>query len=74
MTFLERVGVAKTPNTVELALLEHCLREDLNHNARRAMMVLRPVRLTITNYPEGHSGGLCRWKTTRSGRRRVPDR
>ena len=53
--FLERVGVAKTPNTVELALLEHCLREDLNHNARRAMMVLRPVRLTITNYPEGRT-------------------
>ena len=53
--FLERVGVAKTPNTVELALLEHCLREDLNHNARRAMMVLQPVRLTITNYPEGRT-------------------
>ncbi len=33
-------------------MLEHCLREDLNHNARRAMAVLRPVKLTITNYPE----------------------
>ena len=50
--FLERVGVAKTPNTVELALLEHCLREDLNRSARRAMAVLRPVKLTITNYRE----------------------
>lgn len=51
--FIERVGVAKTNSTVELALLEHCLREDLNLNAERAMAVLRPVKLTITNYPEG---------------------
>jgi glutaminyl-tRNA synthetase len=53
--FIERVGVAKTNSTVELALLEHCLREDLNHNAERAMAVLRPVKLTITNYPEGNT-------------------
>jgi len=51
--FIERVGVAKTPSTVEYAFLEHCLREDLNKTARRAMVVLRPLRLTITNYPEG---------------------
>ena len=50
--FCERIGVAKVPSTVETALLEHCLREDLNAHARRAMAVLRPVRLTITNYPE----------------------
>ena len=49
------IGVAKVPGTVEVALLEHCLREDLNQNAPRAMAVLRPVRLTITNYPEGES-------------------
>jgi glutaminyl-tRNA synthetase len=49
--FCERIGVGKTSNTVELALLEHCLREDLNKNARRAMVVLRPLRLIITNYP-----------------------
>ena len=51
--FLDRIGVAKVPGTVEVALLEHCLREDLNQNAPRAMAVLRPVKLTITNYPEG---------------------
>jgi glutaminyl-tRNA synthetase len=51
--FIERVGVAKTPSTVEYAFLEHCLREDLNKTAQRAMVVLRPLRLTITNYPEG---------------------
>ena len=53
--FIERVGVAKVPNTVEVALLENCLREDLNANADRAMAVLHPVKLTITNYPEGES-------------------
>ncbi len=51
-TFCEKIGVAKVPNTVEVALLEACLREDLNENARRAMVVLRPVKLTLTNYPE----------------------
>ena len=50
--FIERVGVAKSANMVEIALLEHCLREDLNQNAARAMAVLRPLKLTITNYPE----------------------
>ena len=53
--FIDRIGVAKTPNTVEVALLEHCLREDLNAHALRAMAVLRPVKLTITNYPEGQT-------------------
>lgn len=50
-TFCEKIGVAKVPNTVEVALLEACLREDLNENARRAMAVLHPVKLTLTNYP-----------------------
>ena len=53
--FIERVGVAKVPSTVEIALLEHCLREDLNENATRAMAVLHPVKLTLTNYPEDQS-------------------
>ncbi len=53
--FCERIGVAKVPNTVEYIFLEHCLREDLNQNARRAMAVLRPIKLTITNYPDGES-------------------
>jgi len=51
--FCERVGVAKANSTVEMALLEHCLREDLNKHAFRVMAVLRPLKLTLTNYPEG---------------------
>ena len=51
-TFCDKIGVAKVPNTVEVALLEACLREDLNENACRAMAVLRPVKLTLTNYPD----------------------
>ena len=53
--FCDRVGVAKTPNTIEYSFLEHCLREDLNAHARRAMVVLRPLKLTITNYPDGQT-------------------
>ena len=53
--FCDRVGVAKSPNTIEFAFLEHCLREDLNETAKRVMTVLDPVKLTITNYPEGQS-------------------
>ncbi len=53
--FCDRVGVAKSPNTIEFAFLEHCLREDLNETAQRVMAVLKPVKLTITNYPEGRS-------------------
>ncbi len=53
--FCERIGVAKSANTVEYAFLEHCLREDLNDNAERVMAVLHPVKLVITNYPEGQS-------------------
>ncbi|MBE6945027.1 MAG: glutamine--tRNA ligase/YqeY domain fusion protein [Ruminococcaceae bacterium] len=53
--FCERIGVAKAPNTVEYAFLEHCLREDLNETATRVMAVLDPVKLTVTNYPEGQT-------------------
>jgi glutaminyl-tRNA synthetase len=53
--FCERIGVAKNPSTVEYAFLEHCLREDLNETAQRVMAVLHPVKLVITNYPEGQS-------------------
>ena len=53
--FCERVGVAKSPNTIPYAFLEYCLREDLNESATRVMAVLHPVKLTITNYPEGQS-------------------
>ena len=53
--FCERIGVAKSPNVIEYSFLEHCLREDLNANAERTMAVLHPVKLTVTNYPEGQS-------------------
>ena len=53
--FCDRIGVAKSANTIEYAFLEYCLREDLNESARRVMAVLRPVKLVITNYPEGQS-------------------
>jgi glutaminyl-tRNA synthetase len=51
--FCERIGVAKADSLVDVGLLEHCLREDLNRRAPRAMAVLRPLRLVIDNYPEG---------------------
>ena len=53
--FCERVGVAKSPNTIPLAFLDFCLREDLNESAQRVMTVVKPIKLTITNYPEGKS-------------------
>ena len=53
--FCERIGVAKAASTVEYAFLEHCLREDLNETAQRVMAVIHPVKLTLTNYPEGQS-------------------
>ena len=51
--FCERIGVAKSDNVVELALLEHCVREHLNATAQRRMAVLRPLKLVIESYPEG---------------------
>jgi glutaminyl-tRNA synthetase len=56
--FCERIGVAKKDALVDIALLEHCLREDLNRRAPRAMAVLRPLRLVIENYPEGRTETL----------------
>jgi glutaminyl-tRNA synthetase len=49
--FLDRIGIAKTESLVDIALLEHCLREDLNRRAPRVMGVLRPLRVVIENYP-----------------------
>ncbi len=51
--FCEVIGVAKANSIVDIALLEHCLREDLNQRAARVMAVLNPLRLVIDNYPEG---------------------
>lgn len=51
--FCEEIGVAKANSLVDVAMLEHCVRDDLNHNADRIMAVLRPLKVVITNYPEG---------------------
>jgi glutaminyl-tRNA synthetase len=51
--FCARVGVAKKENVIDVGLLEHCVREDLNARAPRAMAVLRPLKLVLTNYPAG---------------------
>jgi glutaminyl-tRNA synthetase len=51
-TFCERIGLAKRNSTVDAALLEHCIREDLNRRAPRVMAVLRPLKVVIVNYPE----------------------
>jgi glutaminyl-tRNA synthetase len=53
--FSERNGVAKINSVVDYAFLEYCLREDLNEHAKRAMAVIRPVKLIIDNYPEGQT-------------------
>jgi glutaminyl-tRNA synthetase len=53
--FCERVGVARNQSTAEFELLEHCVREDLNHRAPRVLCVLRPLKLVIENYPLGQT-------------------
>ena len=54
-SFTDQIGVSKVNSIVEYGFLEHCLRDDLNENAARAMAVLDPIKLVITNYPEGKS-------------------
>jgi glutaminyl-tRNA synthetase len=56
--FCERIGVAKRDNLIDISLLEFCIREDLNKLADRVMAVLDPVKLVITNYPEGQTEDL----------------
>ena len=73
--FCERIGVAKADNLVDVALLEHCVREDLNRRAERRMAVLRPLRLVIENYPEGKAEELDAVNNPEdpaAGARRVP--
>jgi glutaminyl-tRNA synthetase len=53
--FCDRIGVAKANSTVEFAMLENCVRDELNRNALRFMAVLKPLKVVITNYPEGQS-------------------
>ena len=56
--FCDRIGIAKRDSVTDMALLEHCLREDLNRRAPRAMAVLRPLKVVIDNYPEGQTDWL----------------
>ncbi len=73
--FAVRVGVAKRENVIEVALLEHCLREDLNKRALRRMGVLRPLKLVIENYPEGQSeeiDAVNNPEDSAAGTRKVP--
>jgi len=56
--FCERIGVAKSNSIVDIALLEYCLREDLNLRSPRVMAILKPLRVVITNYPEGQMGQM----------------
>jgi glutaminyl-tRNA synthetase len=56
--FIARAGVAKTESVVDTALLEHCVRDDLNRRAPRVMGVLKPLKVVITNYPEGQTEEL----------------
>jgi glutaminyl-tRNA synthetase len=53
--FCARIGVAKKENVIDIALLEHSVREDLNRHARRALAVLRPLKVVIENYPDGRT-------------------
>ncbi len=73
--FCERIGIAKADNLVDVAHLEHCLREDLNRRAERRMAVLRPLRLVIENYPEGQVEeleGVNNPEDPSAGTRKVP--
>jgi len=57
-SFCERIGVARRDSMVDMALLEYCLREDLNEHAPRVMGVIRPLKVVITNYPENSTDEL----------------
>ncbi len=73
--FAERVGVAKRDSTVDVALLEHAVREDLNKHAQRVMAVLRPLKVVIENYPEDQTEELdCvnNPEDPSAGKRKVP--
>jgi glutaminyl-tRNA synthetase len=56
--FAERIGVAKRENTIDVSLLEYCIREDLNFKANRVLVVIDPIKLIITNYPENQTETL----------------
>lgn len=71
--FCEEIGVAKSNSTVDSAMLEHSVRDELNRNAPRVMAVLRPLKLVLTNYPEGETKYLLAENSpTHGGQRYVP--
>ncbi|MFM6949022.1 MAG: glutamate--tRNA ligase family protein, partial [Aquirufa sp.] len=73
--FCDRIGVAKRDNLIDISLLEFCIREDLNKSAHRYMAVLDPIKLVITNYPDGKSEDLLienNPEDPESGKRIVP--
>jgi len=73
--FFDRIGVSKAPATADAALLEHCVRDHLNKVAPRVMAVLRPLKVVLTNYPEGQSEELeaiNNPEDTSAGTRMVP--
>jgi glutaminyl-tRNA synthetase len=73
--FCERIGVAKADSVVDIALLEHCLREDLNKKATRVMVILRPLEVIIDNYPENkveHLEAINNPEDASMGTRQVP--
>ncbi len=73
--FCDRIGVAKNDSIIDMALLENCVRDDLNEKAPRVMAVLRPLRVIIDNYPEGRVEDLdCPYhpKNSNMGSRKVP--
>ena len=73
--FCSRIGVAKKENVIDIALLEHTVREDLNGHALRALAVLRPLRLVVENYPEGRVEQLeavNNPEDSSAGTRRIP--
>jgi glutaminyl-tRNA synthetase len=73
--FCDRIGVSKNDSLIDMALLENCIREDLNETAPRVMAVLRPLRVVIDNYPEGRSEEFdCPYhpKNAEMGSRKVP--
>jgi glutaminyl-tRNA synthetase len=74
-TFADRIGVARSESTVDVAMLEDCLRDDLNKRAPRVMAVLRPVKVVLENYPEGRVEELDAVNNPEDesmGRRKVP--
>lgn len=73
--FCERIGVAKFNSTIDVALLEHCVRDDLNRRALRVMAVLNPLRVVIENFPEGkvdELDGVNNPEDASAGTRKVP--